>query len=79
MYVYEQLLRSTGYFFKFVSKLKGYDPKRKANEYWIKVAQAEYFSNEIAFLIESANSNANKNIPPLVMNLDLFLDEKKIL
>ena len=47
---FEQLLRSTEYLFKCVSKLKGYDSKKKAIEYWIKNAQAEFFAKEIFFL-----------------------------
>ena len=76
---YVQLLKQTELLFRFVSKFKGYDPKKKANEYWIKISQAEYFAKEISFLKENSNSNNNKDIPPLVLNLNLFLDEKGIL
>lgn len=47
---YEQLLRSARYLFKLASKLKCSDHKRKANEYSIKVVQAEYFFNDTDFL-----------------------------
>ena len=77
---FEKLLKTTGYFFKLVSKIKGYDPKIKSIEYWVKIAQSEYFAKEISFLKESANNLNNKNkVPPLVLNLNLFLDNNGIL
>ena len=60
---FEKLLKCTGYLFKFLSKTKGCDPKRKATEYWIKNAQTEYFANEVAFLKESAKNNVNRKVP----------------
>ena len=77
---FEKLLRATGYYFKLASKVKGYHLLIRAIEYWVKVAQSEYFSNEIAFLKESKSNVSNKSrIPPLVLNLDLFLDDKEII
>ena len=76
---YEQLLRKTEYLFTFVSKFKGYGPKKKASEYWIKNAQAEYFDKEISFLKDNLDNNSSKNIPPLVLNLNMFIDENGIL
>ena len=76
---FEQLLRSTEYMFKFVSKLKGYDSKKKAIEYWIKNAQAEFFAKEIFFLENNASVDGSKIVPALVLNLNLFLDQNGIL
>ena len=75
---FEQLLRSTEYLFKFVSILKGYDSKKKAIEYWIKNAQAEFFAKENFFLENNANVDGSKIVPALVLNLNLFLDENGI-
>ncbi|XP_068245338.1 uncharacterized protein [Palaemon carinicauda] len=69
---YEQLLRITSYLFKFCSRLKAGNPKKKALKYWVKIAQKEYFSVELDFLQSSAN--ITNNIPPLVSSLNLFLD-----
>ena len=41
---YEKLLKVTGYLFKIISKVKGYDIRSKAIEYWVRNAQNEYFS-----------------------------------
>ena len=76
---FEQLLRSTEYLFKFVNKLKGYDSKKEAIEYWIKNAQAEFFAQEIFFLENNANVDGSKIVPALVLNLNLFLDQNGIL
>ena len=65
--------------FKFVSKLKGYDSKKKAIEYWIKNAQAEFFAKEIFFLENNVNVDGSKIVPALVLNLNLFLDQNGIL
>ena len=72
---YEKLLRCTSYIFKWLCKLKDGDPKKRALEYWIKVAQRERFSNEINFLKTEVKSN---KVMPLVLNFNLFLDEKGI-
>lgn len=72
-------MKCTGYLFKFLGKTKGCDPKKRATEYWIKIAQAEHFAKEVAFLKESVYNSVNRNVPSLVMNLNLFLDEKGIL
>ena len=69
-----KLIKCTSYMYKFLSQIKDCDPKIKAWEYWIKKAQEEYFKDELTFL-----HNASKNdklIPPLVRNLNLFLDDK---
>ena len=83
---FEMLVKRTEHLFRFVSKFKGYDSRVKALEYWVKIAQSEYFEKEIFFLNNNNNSNddgsnVNKsnNIPPLVLNLNLFLDENGIL
>ena len=79
---YELLLKTTEYLFKLASKTKGFNPRKKAVEYWVKIAQSEYFTNEIAFLKnKSVNGDLcnNNKIPPLVMNLNLFLDDKGLL
>ena len=76
---FEQLLRSAEYLFKFVSKLKGYDSKKKAIEYWIKNAQAEFFAKDIFFLENNANVDSSKIVPALVLNSNLFLDQNGIL
>ena len=75
---YEKLLRCTAYVFKLVSKVKGGDPKVKALNYWIKVAQSEHFYKEIDFL-KNVNNESNKTVPPLVSNLNLFLDDNGII
>ena len=59
--------------------LKGYDSKKKAIEYWIKNAQAEFFAKEIFFLENNANVDGSKIVPALVLNLNLFLDQNGIL
>ena len=69
-----KLINCTSYMYKFLGNIKFCDPKRKAWEYWIKKAQEEYFQDELTFL-----NNVNKNdklIPPLVSNLNLFVDDK---
>ena len=52
--------------------------KKKAIEYWIKNAQAEFFSKEIFFLENNANVDGSKIVPTLVLNLNLFLDQNGI-
>ena len=77
---FEKLLKTTSYFFKLASNVKGYDVKYKAIEYWVKVAQSEFFSEEITFLKEQANTANDKlRIPSLVSNLNVFLDNNGIL
>ena len=75
---FEGLLKSTEYLYKFLNKIKDCDPKRKALEYWVKVAQAEYFQKELNFLSNSNSVNASNN-PHLVSNLNLFIDPKGII
>ena len=76
---YEKLLKSTGYLFKFFDKLRGWDHQKKAIEYWIRNAQAEFFSNEIASLKDDDINNKDKCALPFVSNLNLFLDKNGIL
>ena len=77
---FEKLVKTTSYVFKLASKVQGYDIKYKAIEYWIKIAQSEYFANEITFLKESTNNVSNNSkIPSLVLNLNLFLDKNGVL
>ena len=73
---YEKLLKITSYLFKFLCKLKGGNPLEKAKKYWIKVAQTERYSKEIAFLKSDVKND--KHVPTLVSNLNLFLDENEI-
>ena len=75
---FEGLLKCTAYLFKFLNKIKDCDPKKKALEYWVKVAQGEWFQKELDFL-NNPNKLNETNIPPLVANLNLFLDEKGII
>ena len=76
---YEKLLKSTGCLLKFFDKLKGCDHQKNAIEYWIRNAQAEFFFNEIAVLKDDNIDNKDKCAPPLVSNLNSFLDKKGIL
>ena len=75
---FEGLLKCTAYLFKFLNRIKDCDPKKKALEYWVKLAQSECFQEELNFLNNPNNTNKN-NIPPLVSNLNLFLDDKNII
>ena len=75
---FEGLLKCTAYLFKFLNKVKDCDPKEKALQYWVKVAQTECFQEELNFLSNPNNPNKS-NIPPLVSNLNLFLDDKGII
>ena len=70
--------RIATYVFKFVSKLrkKDIDPGRMAKIYLIKNVQAHCFKKEILFLKEN---KSNTQIPDLVKNLNLFLDQDGIL
>ena len=74
---YEKLIRCTGYLFKFFCKVKDGNTKKKAIEYWIKIAQREYYYEEIEFLKQEVK--LDKKVPALVLNLNLFLDENEIL
>ena len=74
---FENLINSTAILYKLSSSIKGWDPKVKALEYWIKIVQSECFKKEIEFLKHGIN-NENK-VPPLVMNLNLFIDNKGII
>ena len=74
---YEKLIRCTGYLFKFFCKVKDRNTKKKAIEYWIKIAQREYYYEEIEFLKQEVK--LDKKVPALVLNLNLFLDENEIL
>ena len=75
---YNDLLRNTSYLFKFLTKLKGGDARQMAKFYWIRKAQEECFKQEIEFLQSPTETN-DKLIPPLVLNLNLFLDKEGIL
>ena len=71
-----KLLRVTAYVFKpFCNKLGG-DPHRKAIEYWIREVQQTCFHKEIKFL---TNKGSDKKVPPLIENLNLFLDDRGFL
>ena len=75
---FEGLLKCTTYLFKFLNKIKGCDPKKKALEYWVKVAQSESYLDELNFL-NNPNKESERNIPLLVSSLNLFLDERGII
>ena len=75
---YEDLLKCTTYLFKFLSKIKDCNPKKKALEYWVKVAQTECYQDELKFLQNPSHEN-ERNIPLLVSNLNLFLDDRGII
>ena len=53
----------------------GGDPHEKALNYWVKEVQQSCFHKEIEFLKNKKSDKA----PPLVENLNLFLDEKGFL
>jgi len=58
---------------KFGHKPKSVDQgMAESKHYWIKFVQRSSFSSEIEFL--SNKQNKNKNPPPLVKNLNLFID-----
>ena len=71
---FNTLINTTAILYKFASKSKGWDPKLKAIEYWVKLVQAESFNKEIEFL----KAGGDSNIPPLVNNLNLFIDDQGI-
>ena len=74
---FNKLIKCTSYMYKFLSQIKDCDPKKKAWEYWIKKSQEEFFQDELTFL---NNPHGNdKLMPPLVTNLNLFLDNKGII
>ena len=73
---FQTLIDCTANLFKFASKIKGWDPRLKAIEYWIKIVQAEGFAKEISFL--KNNENNKMNVPSLVRDLNLFIDGKGI-
>ncbi len=70
---FEGLLKGTAYLLKFINKIKDCDPKKKALEYWVKVAQSECYKKKLDFLNNPSKAN-ERDIPPLVSNLKLFLD-----
>ena len=74
---FDSLIRVTALLYKLASNFKGWDPKVKATEYWVKIVQAECFSKELEFLTQP--KERDKRVPPLVNNLNLFIDEKGIL
>jgi len=75
-----KLLGVTGMVMVFIAKLKKkslskLDAHNKAKLYWIKQEQSEHFVKELEFL-----QNPNKfNIPALINNLNLFLDDSSII
>lgn len=73
-----KLHRVTGYVLKFIFKCRKVDkdPNQEAKLYWLKQMQKESFSKEIHFLKETPS---DKVIPPLVNQLNLFLDDGGIL
>ena len=74
---FNKLIKCTSNLYKFLSKIKGCNPRKKAWEYWIKTAQEEFFNEELKFL---QNTNQNDKVAPtLVSNLNLFLDDKGLI
>ena len=74
-----KLLRVTALVYLFVAKLKHkvktkLDCFNMAKNYWVQVEQRKYLSNEIIFLSKPENK-----VPVLIKNLNLFLDEDKII
>ena len=78
---FNTLMKVTSNMFKWLSKIKDCDPMSKAIDYWVKTAQAECFAAEIKFLTENTVSNDTRdsNVPHLVMNLNLYVDQNGIL
>src|SRR5215469_15934613 len=73
---FNKVMKITYYVFKFLSKRGDNKLHEKAMKYWIKRAQTNCFSNEIAFLNDKTNKT---KIPLLVQNLNLFLDDQGLL
>ena len=75
---YQKLVRVTALIFRFIYKTRklNTDPNESAKLYLLKRMQDESFSKEITFLTENPNS---KEIPSLVNQLNLFLDDSGIL
>ena len=73
-----KLLKVTSYVFKYANYYlkQNLVPYNKAKLYWIKLMQKQCFSREINFLLNSPNS---RNIPNLVNQLCLFLDQDGVL
>ena len=61
------------------SFMKFANPMEKSKIYWFKFMQAESFAVELEYLRSIKDQKTLKTIPPLVRDLDLFLDEKGIL
>jgi len=75
-----KLLRVTSLVIKFVNLLRRsnrtmLENMNAARLYWIKTEQSKYFSNEVTFL----KNPTKKNVPNLIKNLNLFLDENNVL
>ncbi|HWI50021.1 MAG TPA: A17 family peptidase, partial [Rummeliibacillus sp.] len=79
---YRKVLRITAWIFKWLSKIKvNVDYQQKSVRYWLKINQIQSFDNEIKFLKDykqkvKVTSLKDSDIPPLFLNLNLFLDEK---
>jgi hypothetical protein len=74
-----KLFRVTNYVFKFINicrKTKD-DINTKSDRYWLKCMQSEAFAPEIAYL-QNANKSG-KEIPAIVNQLNLFIDEEGML
>ncbi len=73
-----KLLNVTSNVFKFILRTTGktdINPYKKGLDYWLKNMQSFCFNKEIIYL---KNPN-NKNVPVLVKDLNLFLDEKGLI
>ena len=73
---FNKLMKITYYVCKFFCNVTKNNPYEQAMNYWICKAQNKYFSNEIKFL---NIKDKKENVPMLVSNLNLFLDEKGLL
>ena len=73
---YQKVINITSYVFKPFCLKTQCNPNIKSLHYWIKQMQSCHFSTEIEYLSSKVKSN---NIPLLVLNLNLFLDENNIL
>ena len=73
-----KLLRVTALVFFFIAKLRRHRESKlecinKAKKYWIKAEQSRYLTREIHIL-----DGKERQLPPLVKNLNLFLDSNKV-
>ena len=75
----DKVMRITALVFKFINKMRKskLNADEQAKTYWIKRMQSECFSTELSFLLN--NPNDRNQVPCLVNQLNLFIDEFGIL